>query len=218
MPGRLLLLMMALFSVLLSACGQQEATFYELSFEQDRILLIDSNKPFSGIYTEYYDAGQQFPKSRVFIKNGIMDGGFYHYYPDGKLREKGTNRDGNIYGYHSLYWPNGKIKQKFFVGRDKPGYNYEYFDNGKIREMRHYNAQSKLDGKSFTFHRNGKVKDEMNYKNGKREGLFITRDKAGFLVNVFEYRNDILQEHARDHDLSDHSMFSAENTMFYNFL
>lgn len=209
---------MALFLMLLTGCGQQEATFYELSFEQDKILLIDSNKPFSGIYTEYYDFGHKFPKSRIIVKNGVMHGRFYHYYPDGKLREKGTNRNGQYYGYHSLYWENGNIKQKFFLNRDKPGYNYEYFDNGKLREMRHYNAQGRLDGKSFTFHRNGKVKDEMNYKDGKRDGLFITKDKAGFLVNVFEYRDDVLQEHARDHDdLSDHSKYSAMTTMFYNF-
>lgn len=218
MSRKLLLCSMALFFMLLTACSQQEATFYELSFEQDKIVLIDTNKPFSGIYTEYYDAGQQFPKSRIVIKNGVMEGRFYHYYPDGKLRERGTHSGGKIYGYHSLYWPNGKIKQKFFVGRDKAGYNYEYYDSGKIREMRHYNAQAQLDGKSFTFHRNGNVKDEMNYKKGKREGLFITKDKAGFLVNVFEYRDDVLQEHARDHDLSDHSKYSAKTTMYYNFL
>ncbi|WP_421903903.1 toxin-antitoxin system YwqK family antitoxin [Maridesulfovibrio sp.] len=218
MLRKLLLYLMALFLMLLTACSQQEATFYELSFEHDKIVLIDSNKPFSGIYTEYYDSGHQFPKSRIVIKNGVMNGRFYHYYPDGKMREKGTNRNGMIYGYHSLYWPNGKIKQKFFVGRDKAGYNYEYFDNGKIREMRHYNEQAQLDGKSFTFHRNGNVKDEMNYKNGKREGLFITKDKAGFLVNVFEYRDDVLQERAREHnDLSDHTKYSAMTTMYYHF-
>ncbi|WP_320006799.1 toxin-antitoxin system YwqK family antitoxin [Maridesulfovibrio sp.] len=217
MSGKLHLLVMFSLLILLSACGQQEATFYELSFEQDKILLIDTNKPFSGIYAEYYDSGHQFPKSRIFIKNGVMDGGFYHYYPDGKLREKGTNRNGQYYGYHSLYWPNGKIKQKFFMNRDKAGYNYEYFDDGRIMEMRHYNAQGQLDGKSFTFHRNGQVKDEMNYSNGKREGLFITKDKAGFLVNVFVYRNDILQEQARELNLSDHTKFSTVNTKFYNF-
>ena len=217
MPERLHLLVMALFLIMLSACGQQEATFYELSFEQDRILHIDDNEPFSGLYVEYYDFEQNFPKSIITVKDGIMEGKFTHYYPDGKVREKGTNRNGIYYGYHSLYWENGNIKQKFFLNRDKAGYNYEYFDSGKIKEMRHYNAQAQLDGKSFTFHRNGKVKDEMNYHNGKREGLFITKDQAGFLVNVFEYRNDVLQEHARDHDLSDHTHFSAMNTMFYNF-
>ncbi|TIH13080.1 toxin-antitoxin system YwqK family antitoxin [Marinifilum sp. JC120] len=210
-------LIAALFLMLLAACNPQEATFHELTFEQDKILFLDTNKPFSGIYSEYYDSGQRFPKSRIVVKNGVMDGGFYHYNPDGTLREKGTNRDGKIYGYHSLYWPNGKIKEKFFVDRDRDGYNYKYFDNGELREMRHYNAQAQLDGKSFTFHRNGKVKDEMNYKNGKREGLFITKDKAGFLVNVFEYRDDVLQEHARDIDLSDHDQFSAMTSMFYNF-
>ncbi|GEM_PF-2245984 len=217
MLRKLPIFFMALSLVLLTACSQQEATFYELTFEQDRILFLDTNKPFSGIYTEYYDSEQRFPKSRIIVKNGIMDGGFYHYNPDGTLREKGTNRAGIIYGYHSLYWPNGKIKQKFFVGRDRAGYNYEYFDDGQLREMRHYNEQAQLDGKSFTFHRNGKVKDEMNYKNGKREGLFIIKDKAGFLVNVYEYRNDVLQEHARDISISDHDQFSAMKTMPYHF-
>jgi antitoxin component YwqK of YwqJK toxin-antitoxin module len=153
----------------------------------------------------------------ITVKDGVMEGEFYHYYPDGKLREKGTNRNGRYYGYHTLYWKNGNIKQKFFINRDKSGYNYEYYENGKLREMLHYNAKAQLDGKSFTFYPNGRVRDEMNYRNGEREGLFITKDKSGFLVKIFEYRDNALQAPARKHDLSDHERFSATNTMYYHF-
>ncbi|CCO23152.1 toxin-antitoxin system YwqK family antitoxin [Maridesulfovibrio hydrothermalis] len=186
-----------LLCLTLSGCGQQEATFYDLIFEQDLILSKDDNEPFSGIYVEYYDLDRKKPKHRIEVDDGIFQGKFYHYYSSGSLHAEGTNKNGRFYGYHKVYWENGKLKQKIYFARDKAGYDYEYYESGQLSDLRHYNSEGQLHGRSFTFHRNGRIKEEKSYKNGNKNGMFLTKSPEGKLITIYSYKDGMLQEYAR---------------------
>jgi antitoxin component YwqK of YwqJK toxin-antitoxin module len=45
-----------------------------------------------------------------------------------------------------------------------------YFLSKKLREEAHYNAKGRREGVTRIFYRNGKLKKELLYKNGKKEG------------------------------------------------
>ncbi|PZR03072.1 MAG: toxin-antitoxin system YwqK family antitoxin, partial [Flavobacterium psychrophilum] len=64
-------------------------------------------------------------------KNGINEGESIEYYPDGKLKEKGTFKDDLATGTWEYYDSNGNLSRKEpYLGGELNG-KVEYFSNGK---------------------------------------------------------------------------------------
>ncbi len=69
-----------------------------------------------GTEMTYYEGGQLMEtKQHQFIKDGnyehrSLHGPVYTYYQNGKLKSKGTNKDGSLYGVFKSYYPDGKLE------------------------------------------------------------------------------------------------------------
>jgi len=64
--------------------------------------------------------------------NGIKEGPYKKYFPDGELMTEGTYKNDVLEGKFLLYYPNGKIQVKGKYKNGRQIGNWEYFDeNGK---------------------------------------------------------------------------------------
>ena len=77
------------------------------------------------------------------------------------------------------YFPNKNIKAEYFTTADKKieGVCKDYFESGKIRMVTKY-KKGMLDGKSFTYYENGKLKSEASFTMNKPNGWFIDYDST----------------------------------------
>lgn len=82
----------------------------------------------------------------------------------------------------------GNMNGKLYVGE------WQYFHNktGTLMTKEFYNNQGLLDGEKLVYYENGKVAEQINYVNGKREGLSTWLSLKGVKLKEFMYENDEL--------------------------
>jgi antitoxin component YwqK of YwqJK toxin-antitoxin module len=79
-----------------------------------------------GAERTYYDTGELMElKYHQFIKDGqhehrSLNGPVYTYYENGKLKAKGTYKDGSLYGDFKSYYPDGKVQSARNYQNDVP--------------------------------------------------------------------------------------------------
>tara|TARA_Y100001936_G_scaffold253082_1_gene315693 strand:+ start:1502 stop:2479 length:978 start_codon:yes stop_codon:yes gene_type:complete len=100
-------------------------------------------------------------------KDGILNGLFEEYYPNGQLKTKVIYKNGRKDGLYESYWNNGQEKAK------------NIYKNGIIK-----------DGTYKWFWKNSQLHLVRTYKNGKLEGLYKAFYKHGQLRNTGEYSNN----------------------------
>ena len=78
----------------------------------------------------------------------------------------------------------------YFLNGKKEGYLKYFYEDGRIRAL--YRIKNDTIRKKISFHKNGLLQNEIYYKNGKKEGKFITFDIDGSKINTGNYRNGVL--------------------------
>jgi antitoxin component YwqK of YwqJK toxin-antitoxin module len=96
-------------------------------------------------------------------------------------------------GTEKSYYPNGnkRYEQEYLNGK-KDGLFKSYADNNKLAEESHF-KNDLYDGlyKKYDYANTGAVISEGNYIQGKREGIWISRDYLGVIYEYTEYKNDV---------------------------
>lgn len=88
----------------------------------------------------------------------------------------------------------GKMKGKTYIGK------WEYFHNKKenaVMTVENYNDSGELHGKKIVYYDNGKVAEEINYVNGKIEGVSNWYSLKGVKLKAFTYENNQLHGSAK---------------------
>ncbi len=111
---------------------------------------------------------QRFGKEVLFKSDNKFLNGSY------KLAE-------NSGAYTEVTFKNGKM-----VGTKK-----DFDFSGNIEQEMNFNQEGKADGKSISYFQNGKISDDLNYKNGLKEGEWKTYTKKGELRKTEIYKNDL---------------------------
>ncbi len=93
-----------------------------------------------------------------------------NYHPNGMLKEKGTNKDGKRVGKWIYCYESGeKFEEEIFDEEGKIQKRTRWYKNGKKEIER---TGTYLDSKETGWFENGKKKYEINFKDGKVNGLF----------------------------------------------
>ena len=91
---------------------------------------INSQTPFTGVATEYYENGQL--KSKVTYKDGEEQGLFESYRENGQLEYKNNYKDGEVNGLFETYHENGQLKDNItFKDGEVNGLYEAYKENGQ---------------------------------------------------------------------------------------
>ncbi len=105
--------------------------------------------------------------------NGIKEGPFEMWHPNGQLFQKGTMKDGKLSGSFVAYHDNGKVSAKG---------NYK---NGR------------KDGDWVIYHPNGEVSQEVTFNEGQEEGVSKFYHANGVYYGLFDMENgEIMKIHS----------------------
>ena len=104
------------------------------------------------------------------------------------LVRKCNYKDGEYDGYCEFYHSYGLIKCNYVLGV-RHGY-YEYIVNGVVNTKGDYKNGNK-EGYWVTYYPNGKLKEECNYDNRNYEGKYKTYYSSGKLESEGNYRNNL---------------------------
>jgi len=141
------------------------------------------------------------------------------YYGNGKISSEGTMRDGKPDGYWKTYFENGKIKSegnrkdfqldstwKFYNDQGTLVLEY-YYGNGKKNGLRkNYDPKDKLllseenyvndvkQNLTKFYYKNGNVKQEIPFKDGREEGQGFEFDSTGIITNIIDYRAGFIKK------------------------
>lgn len=174
-----------------------------------KILNIKTKKPVSGIIITLYQNGSI--GEIASSKNGFLDGFTRTYHQNGKIKSELFYKKGIAYGMARLFHENGLIqcitdlnnRKKCYYDRGELEAEY-LIKNGTIDgDYKRYNKYEILIEKGKhcsgercgifqTFYDSGKLKQELEYINGKKQGESNIYLENGKFCATFIYKNGIL--------------------------
>lgn len=134
----------------------------------------------------------------LFHKTGVVGSfnanhkleGVVDVYTSGNLTQEANFKNGLLYGWKLLYYPNGVLKGKAFYKNDNiQGIAYYYYEDGKIKSKESF-KDGKYDGPKLLYYTNGQIEQNLIRKNGKDEGLEHGYYKDGKLMYTRNWIND----------------------------
>ena len=93
-------------------------------------------------------------------------------------------KDNSLKNGTARSYTNNKLTQEMVFENSTAILLREYHDNGNLA------AELPANGEAKTYYENGKVKESIPIKNGKREGVGREYDEAGKVIKETLYRND----------------------------
>ena len=115
---------------LLSACAPSEVPSDKLLERNGIKYEINSQTPFAGVATVYYESGQL--EFKDTYKGGKRNGIYEEYYENGQLRWKETYKGGKRNGLYESYYENGQLDHKTTYKDGKLNGLWEgYTENGQ---------------------------------------------------------------------------------------
>lgn len=127
-------------------------------------------------------------------KNGIKDGIWKAYYPDGKLKHQINFVDGIAKGKATFYysdgtlWEEGIWNEYCWIGEYRL-----YYPNGQAAYEWTYNRQGRREGVQKYFYENGSPKYYGEWNNGNITGNVQVFDSTGVLVQTRSYKDGVFE-------------------------
>ncbi|HDR05054.1 MAG TPA: toxin-antitoxin system YwqK family antitoxin [Candidatus Marinimicrobia bacterium] len=207
-----------LLAVLLSflALKGAETNFDELHYINGFYCLKGSDAPFTGAVVIM---NGNVVRGQGRIEDGLYQGIWRFYHPDGSLYAKGLFLDGDGLsesyvsgiprngreGIWTFYHPNGNKSTEYtYKGRQQRGLQSEWYENGQIRrrenldtgelELWFFNGQKRYEGNensaSFKeWYQNGKIKKELDVKDGLTREWYSNGQKKSEGQMIGDIRN-----------------------------
>ncbi len=145
--------------------------------------------------TQYFYPNGQL-SSEGIMKNGKPNGFWKTYYTTGTIKSEGLRLnfllDSTWLFYNNTRELVKKINYKF--GK-KNGYSYNYsseYNTNPITISKELYLNDKKEGKSFYYFNDGKIREEINYKEGKKEDEAREYNKQGNLTTIMKYHNNYI--------------------------
>jgi len=139
----------------------------------------------TGLWTEWDADGMK--TAEELWKNGKREGQATYYYPHGSYKEQGLYKDDWKQGVWTEWDPLGKdIKQRNYILKT------ENYPSGTIQNQGLLKDGNKH-GTWTSYTEDGFKKQEVNYNEGKIEGLLVYYDEKARKKKSETYLNDMLQ-------------------------
>ena len=120
--------------------------------------------------TERNNVSRHYLKSKELFLDDRREGMAFHYFPNGKIRETISYRNGRRQGFTKQYDENGMVIALYRYHNDYP-IERQFINRVNERGEKH--------GVWKTFHANGQVKEEEYYRNGVLDGPILLFTERG---------------------------------------
>ena len=110
---------------------EKKIEYYEDGTTIKEVYFVDSNGIKQGPYEQYYPNGKT--KRKGTYINDEETGNFEYYYESGQLYMKGSGHGGELHGPQILYYKNGQLMTKnSYTHAEMHGPYEEYYKNGAL--------------------------------------------------------------------------------------
>ena len=171
-----------------------EWKFYHSNGKIEQSGKFNKQGKFEGTWKWYFDSGQLLKEENY--RNGLKDGIFTQYDEAGKVIEEGEFVNGNEDGPWFEQIGDTFIRGSYRDGlRNGMWYNFYLNRNEEKTDSLCYFKggfiEDNPNGKHIWYWENGKVKDEGNYVNGRKEGEWYKYNFDGTLFMVITYKQGV---------------------------
>jgi uncharacterized protein len=170
-----------------------EWKFYYPDGKVEEIGKFSSAGKMTGVWKWYFASGQLLIEEEYV--NGLKDGTHTEYDEEGKVVEEGDyvkgEEDGRWFTIAGDYLERGTYRDGLRTGKWVSYYLVKKENNGIDSTLRYTGSfiDDNPDGKHTFYWENGKIKEEGQYINGKKEGDWILYNSDGTPYIVINYRN-----------------------------
>jgi uncharacterized protein len=156
--------------------------------------LLKAQEITNGFVKFYYPNGQV--SSEGTMNNGKPDGYWKTYYVTGVIKSEGLRTNFELDSTWTFYNQSGEVVQRIDYKYGKKNgysflYNYNNSPEGIIVEKELF-VNDRKEGKAYYYFDDGKLKEEVPYEQGKKEGIGREFDKDGNVISLLEYHNNYL--------------------------
>ncbi len=164
-------------------------------FSQEEVNQTDSQGKRHGEWKKYYEGTQQLRYEGKF-EHGKEVGVFKFYCEEckdkptviKKFNNKNDIADVEYFTIKGKLVSEGKMK-----GQDRIGEWITYHKDSKTPMVLENYSDGKLIGKRITYYPDGKITEELAYKNGLKEGENIYYSPKGVVIKKLQYKADVLE-------------------------
>lgn len=163
----------------------------------------------------YYGNGQI--SSEGSLKNGKPDGYWKTYYVDGTLKSEGLRRNFLLDSTWIFYDNDGDTTEKvnYYLGK-KNGFHYKYFcEDTNIIQSKELFVNNIQVGFSYYYYKNGKIREIIPFKNGKKHGLGKEFCEDSLIITLYEFDNGRLVNFESINRYNDNNEKEGLWKMFY---
>ena len=161
-------------------------------YTEDHINKVDNRGRRQGHWKVYDGIGEL--KFQGNFVNGKPMGEFVYYYPNGQIKAKVLNIDSGRADYTRMFYPNTKLMAVGkHSGQKKDSIWLYYSEEGGSLLSDELYIDGKKEGVWRTYYPDGKVAEEVTYKEDVREGPWNTYFSTGEIKSTCAYHNDLLE-------------------------
>ncbi|OPY80415.1 MAG: MORN repeat variant [Syntrophorhabdus sp. PtaU1.Bin153] len=140
-----------------------------------------------GPVMEYSQTGDL--KAVVCYVSNTPEGKAKSFYPDGRVYEEKSFKNGWLVGAYRTYYRDGTLwNECFYVDGVLDGTCMTYYENQAVDTVSHYRLGG-LEGDYKAFYLAGGLREAGGFKNGKREGTWTKFYDTGEPESIEEYTN-----------------------------
>lgn len=151
----------------------------------------DNHFEADGAYREFYPNGKPFVEGQ-FVR-GRQHGDWTFYFDNGQLNRKATYKSGKPDGPREIFRADGTLSSKRgFADGLRDGEWVTYDETGKKPLAEEHYVKGKGDGTWKFWHPNGKLRQQVELKNGERHGTSTEWDDKGEKRSEATYVNNKL--------------------------
>jgi antitoxin component YwqK of YwqJK toxin-antitoxin module len=177
--GLILVPIAALLLSFMTACSEEmrEVERSDASVRSTRGTILVDGHPFTGILIDRHDNGSV--KSRTPYREGREEGEARAWYPDGRMKEKGSYENGRKIGVHTGWWENGSRRYRYeFVDDLHHGSAREWYPGGALFRSFSY-RRGQEEGAQRMWNEDGSLKLNYAVLDGRRYGSLGRKECAG---------------------------------------
>lgn len=140
----------------------------------------DSNQPYTGVYSDYYENGQL--ERRINYKNGKREGFGERFHENGQLLAIGHFKKGKQTGVDDRFYDSGEVYwRRNWKGGELHGVWESFYINGKTKILSNWKNGEELNQIRFTYYESGKLRQKGAFTGDKPNGLYEAFYESGQL-------------------------------------
>ncbi len=170
---------------LLSICNEDSY----VQHRGEKLYLPNKSEPYSGL--SWCRTEAQVDVSKGNYKNGLKEGLWETWYPDGRLTYAIEYKAGEFDGKRQHYYESGgKENRSYWKNGVRSGSHEEWFENGQIRKREHY-KDGNVDAEFKDWFENGQIKNHGYRVNGEIDGVYTRwyEHSGGVKAEHTEYKD-----------------------------